>query len=111
MKDELKDLILESIDKDDDFKTAHCLFEALDHSGSVHEIIEGHIDIYYYNLRKWAVDNWHFIDEAREMGFISENADYHQSIQSGQFLAFEQEAHQHIEELFNELSGTYFNLS
>ena len=91
MKDELKDLITESIDKDQDF--------------------ESHIDIYNYNLRKWAVDNWHFIDEAREMGFISENADYHQCIQSGQFLAFEQEAHQHIEELFNELSGTYFNLS
>ena len=111
MKDELKDLITESIDKDQDFETAYCLYEALDYSGSVHEIIDSNVDVYHYDLRKWAVDNWHFIDEAREMGFISENADYHQCIQSGQFLAFEQEAHQHIEELFNELSGTYFNLS
>ena len=111
MKDELKDLIMETIEKDQDFKTPHCLYSALDYCGSVHEIIESYIDIYYYDLRKWAVNNWHFINEALEMGFVSENADYHESIQSGQFLAYEQEAQQHIEELFNELSGTYFNLS
>ena len=111
MKDELKDLIIETIEKDQDFKTPHCLYEALDYSGLVHEVICSNLDIYNYDLRKWAVDNWHWVDEALDQGIHTENTNYHDLIKWGQYMALQDEANGYMDELFHELSGTYFNLS
>ena len=110
MKDELKELILNNVQKDDIFLNSASLYEHLDYSGGVHEIIDSNIDIYYYSLRQWAVDNYNWIDEAIESGLTAENADFHQLIQAGQYVALNQEAVELIEELFTEYEGVLFNL-
>jgi len=78
------------------------LYDFLDYDGSLHERIDGAIDIYYYDLRKWAVDNYSYIDDAIEEG-ITDGNDFHQLIQSGQYCYYREEANRAIELIFNEL--------
>ena len=110
MKDELKELLLNNVQKDDRFSDSGELYDHLDYSGGVHEIIDSNIDIYYYSLRQWAVDNYNWIDEAIESGLTGENADFHQLIQSGQYVALNQDAVEIVEELFEEYNGKLFNV-
>lgn len=110
MKDELRDLIIETINKDEVYTDWYFLYEDLDYNGSVHSIIDSNIDIYYFKLRQWAVDNWEWVDQAREEGLCSPDADYHQMIQAGQYVALLEEAQQYIKELFTEMSGYNFNI-
>ena len=109
MKDEIKELILNNVKKEDRFSDSGELYDHLDYAGGVHEIIDSNIDIYYYSLRQWAVDNYNWIDEAIESGLTGDNADYHQLIQSGQYVALNQEAVELIDELFQEYNGKLFN--
>jgi hypothetical protein len=70
MKDDLKDLISEKLTGDETFTDHWELYEALDYNGSVHELIDSNIDIYYYSLRQWAVDNrgLHRLPQANSVG-------------------------------------------
>lgn len=80
------------------------LYEALDYNGAVHEIIDSEIDIYYKDLRKWSVDNWQYIEQAQEEGLCEGITDFHKLIQSGQFCYYTEQAHEIIEEIFNEFN-------
>ena len=82
--------------------TYHDLYEEINYNGTIHEIVDGQIDIYYYDLRKWAVDNWEYVEEANEQGIGTNGIDYHKDIQAGQYLKFEKMAVEIIEEIFNE---------
>ena len=110
MKDELKELLLNNVSADETFTDSGELYDHLDYSGGIHEIIDSNIDIYYYDLRKWAVDNYNWIDEAIESGLTGENADFHQLIQAGQYVALNQEAVELVEELFNEYGNKLFKV-
>lgn len=82
----------------------HCeLYEALDYDGSVHGCIDGMIDVYYYDLRQWAVEKWEYIEEAQEEGLCDGVTDYHQIIQSGQYIYYRNLAGKAIEELYEGL--------
>lgn len=109
MKEELKDLIIDTIGKNETFADSWELYQQLDYSGCVHEIIDSNIDIYYYTLRQWSVDNYHWVDDAIAEG-LAQDGDFHQMIQAGQYLALQDEANGYIEELFTEMSGEYFNI-
>lgn len=111
MKDEILELLKRNTEKDDVIAEAYDLYEHLNYDGSIHEIVESNIDIYYYDLRKWAVDNYGYIEDAIEMGFAEGVTDFHKLIQCGQYFALEQEAHQIIEELFSEYDGVLFNVT
>jgi hypothetical protein len=103
MNDEIKDLI-EYKDIDiNEFDDVHSLFDELDYDGSFHQLIDSQIDIYNYDLRKWAVDNWQYIEEAKDQGLVSDDADYHQQIQSGQYVYYSEQAHEALQEVFDEL--------
>lgn len=108
MKAELKDLIDTKL-KDGSINLGELsdhsdLYELLDYNGSIHEIIDSNIDIYYYDLRKWAVDNYHYIEQAISEGlYDTNNFDYHASIQAGQYVQLQEQAYTYIEELYNEL--------
>ena len=39
------------------------LEDNINDSGAIDERIDSYIDIYYYDLRKWAVDNFEYIDK------------------------------------------------
>ena len=110
MKDDIKDLIKDKVQTDDNFRDAGELYEHLDYSGSIHELIDSNIDIYNYDLRVWAVSNYDYVDEAIEQGLTDARGDYHRLIQCGQYVKLSEESYELVEELFNEMSGFYFNL-
>jgi len=83
------------------------LYDALDYNGSLHEIIDSNIDIYYYDLRKWAVDNYDYIDDAISEG-ITEGNDFHQLIQSGQYMKLREEMTEAIEEIWEEVKDLVY---
>ena len=110
MKDDIKDLMEYKLKGDETFADCHDLYEHLDCDGSVHELIDGAIEIYYYDIRKWAVDNWAYVEDAIAEGLTEGVTDYHQLIQSGQYVQLSEEARAAIEELYNELDGVLFNV-
>ena len=103
MKQEILDLIeYKDIDLTE-LNDAHELYDALEYDGSLHEIVDGNIDIYNYDLRKWAVDNYEYIEDAIAEGLVdTSDFDFHKAIQSGQYLKLREEANELIEEIFNE---------
>jgi hypothetical protein len=110
MKDDIKDLLLNNIDSRDEIADSGELYDHLDYAGGLHEIIGSNIDVYCYDLRKWAVDNYDWIDEAIGSGIAGGDDDFHKLIQGGQYMALNQDAVEIVEELFNEYSGKLFNV-
>ena len=103
MKNEILEAITEKELNLNDYTEAYEITEALDYDGRLHEIIDGMIDTYYYDIRKWAVDNWEYVEQAIEEGLTDlENPDYHKMIQSGQFLYYTEQANDAIEEIWSE---------
>jgi len=104
----MKDQIKEAIEYKDlnvkDLSDAQELIEALDYDGTLHEIVDGNIDHSYYELRKWAVDCYEFVEEAMEEGLCEGVTDFHKLIQCGQYVALMREAVEACEELFEEMS-------
>lgn len=102
IKQEILDLIeYKNIDLAE-YSDAWELYNELDYDGSLHEIIDGNIDIYNYDLRKWAVDNYDYVDQAQDEGLTADDSDYHSRIQAGQFVYYSELANEAIEEIFNE---------
>jgi hypothetical protein len=111
MKDEILDLLNNSVEKNEIFNDEHELYEHLDYNGGVHEIIDSNIDVYNYDLRKWSVDNYEWIEWAmEEWGFSAGGTDFHKLIQCGQFMALQDKARCIVKHLFKEYSGKLFNI-
>ncbi len=109
MKNEILDLIKETVVGDEKIDSGEVLYDLLDYSGRLHEIIDSHIDIYHYDLRIWAVENWEHIEDAIEEGICEGVNDYHKTIQAGQYIALSEYARCCVDELFNEYNGVLFN--
>lgn len=63
-----------------------------DASDTISELADSKVDIYYYELRKWSVDNYSYIEDAiSEFGVDTKNPDFHKMIQSGQYYAYSNE--------------------
>lgn len=92
------------------FGDAWELYDHLDYSGRVHELIDSSIDIYYYDIRKWAVDGWMYVERAIEEGLCEGVTDYHKLIQCGQYMSLREDATRYVEELYAELDGIAFNV-
>lgn len=108
-KNDVLDLIEEKVQGDEIFDDAYDLFDLLEYDGSLHELIDSSIDIYYFDLRKWSVDNWSHIEDAMEEGLLEGVTDFHKIIQGGQYVAARQEMYQVVEEIFEEQKGKLFN--
>ncbi len=103
MKESIMELLESKKLNVSDYDDVHELYEALDYDGSLHEIIDGNIDIYNYDLRKWAVDNYDKIEDAINEGLVdTTDFDFHKAIQAGQYVALREEASEIVEEIFNE---------
>lgn len=103
MKESILDLIKYKELNLADYNDVHELREALDYDGSLHQLIDNSIEIYNYQLRQWAVDNYHYIEEAINEGLVDTSGfDFHKAIQSGQFLQLTEEANEALEAIFNE---------
>lgn len=107
MKDSILDLIRYKELNLADYSDVHELHDALDYDGSLHELIDSNIDIYTYQLRQWAVNNWNYVEDAIKEGLVdTSNFDFHKAIQSGQFLQLTEEANEALEDIFNEFQET-----
>ena len=63
-----------------------------DSSDMVSELSDSKVDIYYYDLRKWSVDNYNYIEDAiSEFGIDEKNPDFHALISQGQYYAYSNE--------------------
>jgi len=86
--------------------TDYEVFNSLDYDGSLHEHIDGKIDIYYNELRVWFVDNAEYVNEAIDQGLTDGESEIHSQIQSGQYVKYLQDVNEEISymvETLNEL--------
>ena len=81
-----------------DFNTKDELIDYLnDEDGNyigdtISELSDSKIDICNHSLRKWAVDNYNYIEDAMsEYGVNTDKPDFHQLIQQGQYYAYNNE--------------------
>ena len=110
MKTDVKELISYKLEGDETFTDHWELYEHLDHDGSIQELVDSHIELYNYRLRRWAADNWEYVEQAISEGLTEGVSDYHKLIQLGQYVQLSEEAREIIEELYTELDGELFNV-
>lgn len=79
-----------------------------DASDMISELAGSKIDIYYYDLRKWSVDNYNYIEDAiSEFVVDTENPDFHKMIQSGQYYAYSNEFYTLVSEFKDYIEANY----
>ena len=80
-----------------------------DNSGDkISELSDSMVDIYYYDLRQWSLNNYDYIEEAvKEFGYDSKNFDFHNIIQLGQYYAYNNEFYEMISQFKQYIENTY----
>ena len=79
-----------------------------DSSDMVSELSDSKVDIYYYDLRKWSVDNYNYIEDAiAEFGVDEKNPDYHALISQGQYYAYSNEFYILVQEFKDYIEANY----
>ena len=79
-----------------------------DASDMISELADSKVDIYYYDLRKWSVDNYNYIEDAiSEFGVDTKNPDFHDMIQSGQYYAYSNEFYTLVQEFKDYIEANY----
>lgn len=105
----MKDQILEAIEYKSlnlsDYSDVHDLRDALDYDGTLHEIIDGNIEIYTHKLWQWAAENYEYVDQAIEEGLASLESGIISCLQSGHYMQLSEEANEALEEIFNEFKA------
>ena len=71
-------------------------------NGCIDELIDSMIDVYYHDLRAWAVDNYNYIEDALE-AFGTSN-DWHKDIQMGQYMELNEGINEELHQIINALS-------
>lgn len=99
----LKEVLMYQGDECNDFEHAEDIINHLDDDGSLHEIIDGQIDVYYYDLRKWVVENYNYVEEAMEEGLAEGETDFHKLIQIGQYVYYRELMSEAVDELRTDL--------
>ena len=67
-------------------------------SDLISEYSDSKVDIYYYDLRKWSVENYGYIEDAVDEFGTGDKFDFHKAIQMGQYLAYSQEFYEMVSE-------------
>lgn len=92
---ELKGIILK------EYSDSHELREVLDYDGSLHEIVDGNIDIYNSALWKWAADNHEYVDQAIDEGLASPSSGIISCLQAGQYVQYNEEMGSILEDILS----------
>lgn len=96
-----------------EFKDLSELYQYLD--GNDHNYIQDQIsesadssvDIYYYDLRKWAVDNYQYIEEAIDEMGAPVPFDFHKAIQYGQYKYYSEAIYEDVNKFKKYLENNY----
>ena len=104
---DLIELIDNKLDNDniEDVTGYYELIDLIDYDGSLHELIDGSIEIYNHALRLWAVDNYDWIELAIDEGLTEAVNDYHKLIQIGQYCFYRDKYHRAVEFLADVITG------
>ena len=102
MKDQIQDLIKCKYLTLSEYSDAHELYDVLYYDGAIPEVIDSNIDICYYDLRQWAVNNYEYVEQAIEEGLCEGVSDFHKLIQCGQYLQLSEQAREAVSEIFEE---------
>lgn len=79
-----------------------------DASDTISELADSKVDIYYYDLRKWSVDNYNYIEDAiSEFGVDTKNPDFHALISQGQYYAYSNEFYALVSEFKDYIEANY----
>ncbi len=79
-----------------------------DSSDVISELADSKVDIYNYDLRKWSVDNYGYIEDAiAEFGIDEKNPDFHKVIQMGQYYAHSNEFYTLVQEFKDYIEANY----
>ena len=110
----MKEELMEMLDEKDlgwiveHFDDAYELYNHFENQFHLSEYVDGMIDIYNHDLREWAVDNWHWVDEAIMQGVADGYAEadhcYHRAIMAGQYVYYSAAAAEAIEEIFDNIN-------
>lgn len=77
-------------------------------SDKISELSDSIVDVYYYSLREWSVDNYGYIEDAiEEFGVDTKNPDFHKMIQMGQYFAYSQEFYSMVNDFKDYLETNY----
>jgi len=77
------------------------------YSGILDEIIDSYIDINYYSLRKWSVDNYEYIENAMNEFGMPEKFEWHKIIQMGQYLYYSEKIYEAIDDMIEHIKDNY----
>lgn len=106
----MKDSILELIKYKEldlsDYSDVHDLHEALDYGGSLHELIDGNIEIYTHKLWAWASQNYEYVDQAIDEGLANLSSGIVSCLQAGHYVQLTEEANEALEEIFKEFTDS-----
>lgn len=86
-------------DDDAEQLESYDLHDKLDYDGSLHNLIDGRIDIYYYDLRQWSVDNYNYVEDAISEGLCEGVSDFHALIQAGQYVKLSEDMRAEVDNL------------
>ena len=79
-----------------------------DSSDMISELSDSKVDTYYYDLRKWSVDNYNYIEDAiAEFGVDEKNPEYHALISQGQYYAYSNEFYTLVQEFKDYIEANY----
>lgn len=76
-------------------------------SDSIASLSDSKVDIYYHDLRKWAVDNYSYIEEAMNEYGTPEKFDFHNCIAMGQYYAYSNEFYTLVNEFKEYIENNY----
>lgn len=75
---------------------------------SVSEYADSSVDVYNYNLRVWAAENYDYVEQAVDEGLVdTNNFDYHKAIQCGQYIYYQEKIYEDIEALKEHIQDKY----
>ncbi len=79
----------------------------IEHNGSISELADSYIDVYYYDLRVWAVDNYEYIEDAMDEFGMPEKFDFHKAIQQGQYVKYQEDIYECISNMIEHIKENY----
>lgn len=105
-KDEILEIINYNFDDNSLDDLIYYLEDCINDNGSIDETIDSNIDIYYYDLRKWSVENYDYIDQGLNE-FGSDETDFHKIIQLGQYVYYSELIYECINDMIDHIKGVY----
>jgi len=100
-----KDQVIEVLEYQEFEDLKEWLGDGVNDSGGVDEIVDSLIDIYNYDLREWAVDNYGYIEEAIDEFGTPDKFDYHGAIQLGQYFYYSKYVNECIDSMVEYLGA------